>query len=94
MEARPARSRERCLPAPNQMRWLGRGGVSNIPRRSSVPPSEPSLMIARLRTAVPSSDEYLAEALEKLTGEKLGKDADAWQKWLDENRPKLPEQLR
>jgi HEAT repeat protein len=52
------------------------------------------LMIARLRTAVPSSDEYLAEALEKLTGEKLGKDADAWQKWLDENRPKLPEQLR
>ena len=52
------------------------------------------LMIVRLRTAVPSGDHWLAEALKELTGESLGKDAKAWQQWLDAHRAELPPQLK
>jgi len=51
------------------------------------------LMIVRLRTAVPSSDYWLAKSLNQLTGADLGKDAKEWQEWLDAHRAELPEQL-
>jgi len=52
------------------------------------------LMIVRLRTAVPSGDHWLGEALKKLTGQELGTDANAWQEWVDAHRSELPEQLK
>lgn len=52
------------------------------------------LMITRLRTAVPSLDHHLSLALKVLTGQDHGKNAEAWQRWLDANRASLPEQVQ
>jgi HEAT repeat protein len=58
------------------------------------------LMIAAMREARPSHDYWIGKNLQKLTGQTIGgdnpksDDADEWQKWLDANRAKLPEQVR
>jgi hypothetical protein len=68
---------------------LAAGALASMGRKDAI-----ELMIRRLRTAVPSSDHWLGEALAKLTGAAFGKSADAWQKWLDANRSELPEQAK
>jgi HEAT repeat protein len=78
-----------ALRDPKANEALAAGILADLGRKEAV-----ELIVTRLRTAVPDGDHYLAEALAKLTGASCGKDADAWQKWLDAHRSELPEQAR
>jgi hypothetical protein len=78
-----------ALRDPHENAALSSGVLADMGRKDAI-----ELMIVRLRTARPSSDHWLAVALKRLTGEDFGKDADAWQKWLDANRSDLPVQIK
>jgi HEAT repeat protein len=78
-----------ALRDPRANEALAAGMLNKMGRTDTI-----ELMIARLRTAVPSADHWLTEALAGLTGQNLGTNAKAWQDWLDAHRAEFPEQLK
>jgi hypothetical protein len=78
-----------ALRNPRANEAMAAGVLARMRRKDTI-----ELMIGRLKTAVPSGDHWLSEALKSLTGEDFGTNAETWQRWLEANRPALPEQIK